>query len=193
LPEWKALRKGRFIYSSIVVILGIEIVYLFPTYRQKLIIFSKTYFQKGGPMKQLVSISIISVFAFCSLSFSQDSAALASAASSAPVSSGPALFMVDTIAMAASIEAREPVGVNSEFPVDMGKVSCWVRISSPQAPVSIKFRWYKDGEMVMEWPYSLKTESGRLWSTKSVTPGNWKVDIVDDANNIVKSAICDVK
>jgi hypothetical protein len=47
--------------------------------------------------------------------------------------------------------------------------------------------------MVMEWPYTLKTESGRLWSTKSVSTGNWKVDIVDDAKNVVKSAICDVK
>ena len=139
-------------------------------------------------MKRLISLSVYAVFALNTISFSQNSTA------SAPTpTSAPALFSVDSIAFAATIQSRDPVGVNSEFPSDIGKVSCWIRVSSSQAPVSVKFIWYQNGEMVMEWPYTLKTESGRLWSTKSISPGNWKVDIVDDAKNVVKSAICDVK
>jgi hypothetical protein len=139
-------------------------------------------------MKRLISLSFFAVFALNTISFSQDSAAL----TSTPVSA-QALFAVDSIAFAAGIESRNPVGVGSEFASDIGKVSCWIRVSASQAPVSVKFVWYQNGEMVMEWPYTLKTESGRLWSTKSVSTGNWKVDIVDDAKNVVKSAICDVK
>jgi hypothetical protein len=137
-------------------------------------------------MKYLISFSFLTLFALNGLSFSQDSAAPMPA-------SAPPIFSVDSIAFAGIVTAREPMGVNSEFPSDIGKLSCWVRIVSPQAPVIVRFQWFKNGEKVMEWPYSLKTESGRLWSTKSVTTGNWKVDIVDEANNVVKSAVCEVK
>jgi hypothetical protein len=146
----------------------------------------------GGFMKNLKSLLFLAVCSVANFSFSQDQAIPASTADQQGAAV-PFLFAVDSIAFAAGIEAREPVGVNTEFGADIGKLSCWVRVTSPQAPVSLRFVWYKDGEKTMEWPYSMKSASGRVWSTKSVFPGNWKVDIVDDANNVIKSAVCDVK
>ena len=145
-------------------------------------------------MKHLLSLSL---FAGCALycpSFSQDAPAAPSAAApaAAPVAASPT-FSVDSMVIAATVESRAPVGINSEFQADVGKVSCWARVSSSLAPVSLKFVWYKDDQVVLEWPYSLLTESGRLWSTKTISTGKWKVEIVDGAKNVVKTASFEVK
>ena len=149
-------------------------------------------------MKHVVCLSFILVFALYCLSYSQDSSASAPAQEEAvaPASAGVGdfqSFTVDSMAFAAGIESREPVGVTTEFPWDMGRVSCWIRISSSKAPVPVRFVWYKNGEVVREWLYSLFTESGRLWATKAVSTGHWKVEIVDAAKNVVKTASFVVK
>jgi hypothetical protein len=141
-------------------------------------------------MKRLVSLAFCAACALYCPSFSQDTSASPSA--SAQAAASPA-FSVDSMAIATSIESREPVGVNSEFPSDVGKVSCWAKVSSSQAPVAVKFIWYKDGQVVFEWLYSLITESGRLWATKTVSTGKWKVDIIDGAKNIAKTISFEVK
>jgi hypothetical protein len=141
-------------------------------------------------MKRLASLSFIAVVACYCLPFAQGGPAAASA--QAPAAASPT-FSVDSIAIASNVEARAPIGVGSAFPWDVGRVSCWIRISSSQAPVPVKFVWYKNGEVVLEWPYSLLSESGRLWSTKAVATGKWKVDILDGANNVVKTASFEVK
>jgi hypothetical protein len=141
-------------------------------------------------MKRAMCLSVFAMFACYSISFSQDSTASAAAQVSAAPSPS---FSVDSIAIAGNIESRMPVQVNSEFPWDVGRVFCWVRISSSHAPVPVKFLWYKNEEMVLEWPYSLISESGRLWGMKAVATGKWKVEIVDASKNIVKTASFEVK
>jgi hypothetical protein len=145
-------------------------------------------------MKRLISSSLCAVLAFYCCSFSQQGSVPApvQAPEKATAAAGPG-FSVDSIAIAGDVEQRMPVGVSSEFPWDVGRVSCWVRISSPQAPISLKFVWYKDDAVVLEWPYSLLMESGRVWSTKAVATGKWKVEIVDAARNVVKTATFEVK
>lgn len=141
-------------------------------------------------MKRLATLSLFAACALYCSSFSQD--APASAPASAPAAAPPS-FTVDSMVMAAGVESRAPVGVNSEFAADIGKVSCWARVSSSQPPVSLKFVWYKDGQVVFEWPYSLITETGRLWATKTVSTGKWKVEIVDSGKSIVKTVSFEVK
>jgi hypothetical protein len=141
-------------------------------------------------MKRTMWLSVFAVFTLYYISFSQNSAASAPAQVSAAPSPS---FLVDSIAIAGNIESRVPVGVASEFPWDVGRVFCWVRISSSHAPVPVKFLWYKNDEMVLEWPYSLISESGRLWGMKAVATGKWRVEIVDASKNIVKTASFEVK
>jgi Protein of unknown function (DUF2914) len=135
-------------------------------------------------MKALVVPVFLGLVAFYSFSFSQD------AASSKP---SPSFFTVDSLVFAATIDARSPVGANTEFQSTVEKVSCWIKITSSQAPTSLKHIWYKDDNKVFELPLTLKSQSGRLWSTKSVSPGNWKVEVVDEGGNVVKSGTFVVK
>jgi hypothetical protein len=131
-------------------------------------------------MRKLISLSCLAVLLLSAVSFSQDKA-------------GSAPFSVDSLVFATGVEARMPVGAGSEFAADVGKVSCWVKVSASQEPISMKHVWSKDGKIVFELPLSLTTQSGRIWSTKSVTPGSWKVDIVDNAGNVIKSGSFTVK
>ena len=145
---------------------------------------------QGGLMKRLATLSLFAACALYCPSFSQD--APASAPASSPAAASPS-FSVDSMVIAASVESRAPVGVNSEFSADVGKVSCSARVSSSRPPISLTFVWYKDGQVVLEWPYSLITETGRLWATKTVSTGKWKVEIVDSGKNIIKTIDFDVK
>jgi hypothetical protein len=153
-------------------------------------------------MKRIISLSLAVVSLYC-LSFSQNTQDAAAPQAQIPAppaqetqaaaptqipAGGSPIFSIDSIAIAGNIEQRVPVGVGTEFPWDVGRVSCWARISSSQAPVAMKFKWYKNNELVLEWPYSLLSESGRVWSTKAVASGNWKVEIVDAAGNVAKTA-----
>ena len=143
-------------------------------------------FNGGGVcMKTLRLAACLAVTVFCSFSFSQDSASA--------IKSPSAVFTVDSLVFAASIDSKEPVGINTEFEASVGKVSCWTRVTSSQAPTPLKHIWYKDDKKVFELPLTLKSQSGRLWSTKSISAGNWKVEIVDDAGNVVKSETFVVK
>jgi hypothetical protein len=147
-------------------------------------------FFQGDFMKYLFSLFLFSVGTIYSQSFSQESPATVPAQTSLSTSPG---FSVDSIAIAGNIEQRMPVGIESQFPWDVGRVSCWISVSSSQAPVPIKFVWYKNDELISEWPYSLLSETGRVWSTKAVASGKWRVEIVDAAKTVVKTASFEVK
>jgi len=126
-------------------------------------------------MKALIASACIVLLMF-SFSFSQTDT------SAKP---GSTLITVDSMAFAAGIDARAPMGIATEFESTTEKVSCWTIVSSSQGPVSVKHVWYKDDNKVFELPLTLTSQSGRLWSTKSVSSGNWRVDVVDDAGNVV--------
>jgi hypothetical protein len=111
-----------------------------------------------------------------------------SAASPESTPSTPKVCKVDSILFATGIESRAPVGVNNVFEPSIRKVFCWTKISIDRAPVTVKHVWYNGTEKVFELPLRLKYASGRLWSYKTVTPGDWKVDVVNEAGDVIGSA-----
>jgi hypothetical protein len=111
-----------------------------------------------------------------------------SAASTESVSTTPKVCKVDSILFATGIESRVPVGVSNVFEPTTRKVFCWTKISIDRAPVTVKHVWYNGDEKVFEMPLRLKYASGRLWSYKTVTPGDWKVDVVNEAGEVIGSA-----
>lgn len=111
-----------------------------------------------------------------------------SAASTESASATPKVCKVDSIVFATGIASRVPVGVSNVFEPSVRKVFCWTKISIDRAPVTIKHVWYNGTEKVFELPLRLKYDSGRLWSYKTVTPGDWKVDVVNEAGEVIGSA-----
>jgi hypothetical protein len=135
-------------------------------------------------MKRTVLLSLIGLALWGFAAYGQtDSAASADAASSTPK-----VCKVDSILFGTGVESRALVGASNVFDPSIRKVFCWTKISIDRAPVTVKHVWYNGTEKVFELPLRLKYASGRLWSYKTVTPGDWKVDVVNEQGEVIGSA-----
>lgn len=131
-----------------------------------------------------ISPVLLALVIFNSLSFSQEAALSKTALPS---------FTVDSMVFAAKIESRSPIGVNTVFQSTIEKVSCWTKVITLKTPATLKHVWYKNDTKIFELPLTLKSPSGRLWSTKTVSGGNWKVEVVDEGGKVLKSGTFVVK
>ena len=95
---------------------------------------------------------------------------------------------VEKIVIASGVENREPVGEAAAFGKSAGKVFTWTKISAGTTPVTIKHVYYLDGKMVREIELKINASPYRVWSWKNVTPGNWKVEVTDEAGAVLASA-----
>jgi hypothetical protein len=100
---------------------------------------------------------------------------------------------LDSILFATGIDKRVPVGVNKDFDASTKKVFCWTKLSIQNAPTTVNHVWYNYEEKVAEIPLTLNFASGRLWSYKTVSPGQWKVEVVTAAGTVLGSATFTVK
>ena len=95
---------------------------------------------------------------------------------------------VEKIATAASVENREPAGETSTFDGTAARVYTWTKITAANTPVTIKHVYYFGEKKVFELELSVKSSPYRVWSSKTVWPGNWKVDVTDEAGKVLSSA-----
>jgi len=92
---------------------------------------------------------------------------------------------VESILTAASVENREPVAPTAAFEKTAGRVYTWTKITTTEAPVKIKHVYYADGKKVTEIELNVKAKTYRVWSNKAVWPGNWKVEVTDEAGKVL--------
>lgn len=102
-------------------------------------------------------------------------------------SSSAAGLKVEKAVAATAVENREPVGEGTEFDASVGKVYCWTKILAEAAPTTIKHVWYADDQQVFEISLDIKYPSTRTWSVKTVKAGSWRVEITDDAGNVLSA------
>jgi hypothetical protein len=117
---------------------------------------------------------------------------IAAAQEKAGKAASPALT-VEKIVVATSVENHEPVGESKEFEASVGTVYCWTKIMASTTPATIKHVWYLGEEKVFEIPLEIKYPSTRTWSSKTVSPGDWKVEVTDDAGAVLSSISFTVK
>lgn len=135
-------------------------------------------------MKNSLLFGIAGILFLCPGAFAQQD----SVASADTVSHIPKVYKLDSIAFGTGVEQRVPQGVANEFGPSPAKVFCWTKISINAAPVNIKHVWYNGDEKVLEVPLRLRYASGRLWSYKTVTPGQWKVDVIGENGDVIGSS-----
>jgi len=100
---------------------------------------------------------------------------------------------VEKAVVATGVENREPVGVAKEFDASVGQVYCWTRVISATVPTTIKHVWYVDNQKVFEIPLDIKYPRTRTWSSKTIKPGNWRVDVTDESGTVLTSVSFTVK
>lgn len=119
------------------------------------------------------------------LTLAQAPAAPAQPAQPAPAAAAPAAAPASTIVVAdakvgTGVEAREIVGEAATFPSTVGKVFCWTKVTGG-AGQSVTHAWYLNGEKMSEVSLSLKFDSVRTYSYKTIgadMKGAWKVEIL---------------
>lgn len=109
------------------------------------------------------------------------------AAASAQKPAAPAV-KVDKLVIASSIEDRTPQGEAATFPGDTKNVFTWTRITAESVPAKIKHVYYTDGKKVAEVELAINGSPYRVWSSKLVKPGNWKVEIQDEDGAVLASS-----
>ena len=100
---------------------------------------------------------------------------------------------VKKIVVATSVQDREPVGENTEFPASVGTLSCWTKVAAKTLPSTVKHVWYIGDKKVFELSLDIKYPSTNTWSTVSVRPGTWKVVVTDAAGAELSSVSFSVK
>ena len=128
-------------------------------------------------MKKYLIASLVTVAAAC---------AVYAQTAPAEQKTAPAI-KVEKIVTAAGVENREPVNEAASFDKSAGKVYTWTRITSEQVPTKIKHIYYADGKKVFELELSINSSPYRVWSNKTVWPGNWKVEVTDEAGTVLSS------
>jgi hypothetical protein len=103
---------------------------------------------------------------------------------------------VENIAICTAVENRQPMGTDSVFSADAGKLYCFTKIASQADSTEISHVWYyKDKEMA-RIILPVKAKTWRTWSAKTIMPewkGNWRVEIQDSDGDVITSLSFRVK
>lgn len=89
---------------------------------------------------------------------------------------------VRTIQFGTDIENRQLVGMDSIFSNNIGTVYCYTHITGARDATDIVHIWYYEDEEKARVPLTVKSESWRTWSSKTIQPvwtGKWQVVVVD--------------
>jgi hypothetical protein len=130
----------------------------------------------------------------------QQPAAPAPAASApAPATPAPAAkseaaapsLNISRMEIAGSVENRQPVGIAATFPANTEKVYCYLELTDVPKDTTITYVWtLGPNEMGKVSQPVKKSSRWRTWGNKSLggMKGDWKVDVLDEAGAVLKSA-----
>ncbi len=97
---------------------------------------------------------------------------------------------VENIAVCTSVVDRQPVGTDSVFTSDVGKLYCFTKLTSQTDTSEISHVWFYQGKQMAKIDLPMNAKSWRTWSAKTIIPawkGDWKVEIQDANGNLIKS------
>lgn len=112
--------------------------------------------------------------------------------SATPESKAPSSDLtIARMEIAGSVENREPAGIAASFPATQEKVYCFVELKDIPQDTTITFVWSLGGNEVDKISQQIKKSwRWRTWSNKTINgmKGDWKVDVLDEAGAVLKSA-----
>jgi hypothetical protein len=112
-------------------------------------------------------------------------ALMASPALSAVISTSA--LHVEKMAVGTAIDGHTLEGAAETFDATIPQLYCWTRVTTEATPATLKHVWYLDGKQVANISLPIKYASVRTWSSKTPSPGAWKVEAVDAAGTVLSS------
>ena len=99
-------------------------------------------------------------------------------------------IQVENIAVCTSVENRQPIGTDSVFTADIGKLYCFSKLKSETDTSEISHVWFYQDKQMAKIDLTMKAKSWRTWSYKTILPswkGNWRVEVQDSNGNVISS------
>ena len=96
---------------------------------------------------------------------------------------------VSVAAICKDVVDLEPEGSGTSFPVSVGKLYCFTKITGAQSPTQITHVWSFDGNERARVDLAVNSASWRTYSSKIIQPhelGAWSVDVLDSGGNVLK-------
>lgn len=106
--------------------------------------------------------------------------------STAPVE---APVQVIEIAFTTEVSSRTPVTRANSFDESAGEVFFWNRILAKKLPTKIRHVWYRNDKKVADYDLNIRYKRTRVWTGKTVKSGQWRVEILDEAGEVVMTAM----
>ncbi|MBN1626761.1 MAG: DUF2914 domain-containing protein [Deltaproteobacteria bacterium] len=103
---------------------------------------------------------------------------------------GSAGLTVDDIRICTSVEDRQPIGADTSFDSDVGRLFCFTKLSGDQENSTIYHVWYFNDKEVSRIELSVRAKTWRTWSNKNILntwTGNWRVDVLTSEGNVLGS------
>jgi len=103
---------------------------------------------------------------------------------------------VSSIAICTGVENRQPIGTDSVFTADTGKLYCYTKLTSQADTSEISHVWFYQDKEMAKINLLVKAKTWRTWSVKTILPawkGNWKVDVQDANGKVISSASFRIK
>ncbi len=97
---------------------------------------------------------------------------------------------VEDAAIATEVTDLTPQGVSDSFPPTVSKLYAFTRIVGAEGETTVKHLWFYQDRLMAEVELPVRSPSWRTYSSKNILPswtGNWRVDITDEAGNLLKS------
>lgn len=91
---------------------------------------------------------------------------------------------------ATDVKDRQPVGVDTAFSANVGKIFCFTRIQGAADTSQIAHVWYYKEEEKARINLDVESSDWRTWSSKSILEswtGRWRVLIEDSEGNVLTS------
>lgn len=88
------------------------------------------------------------------------------------------------------IDAREPVGVGTSFPVDTPSLVGWSRVAGANEAIEITHVWKQNGDVVAKVPLKVTSSPFRTYSRKTLhgnPAGNWVLEVVGPGDAVIGS------
>jgi len=97
---------------------------------------------------------------------------------------------VVNIVICTSIENRQPIGEDSVFTADVGKLYCFTKLISQADTSEISHVWFYKDDQVSKVDLTMKARTWRTWSSKTILSdwkGDWWVEVQDTEGNTISN------
>ena len=101
----------------------------------------------------------------------------------------PALVL-EEIQICTGVEDRQPTGVGTVFPDDLGKLYCFTKIGGAMGTAYVYHVWYFGDTEIARVKLPVKSPSWRTWSSKMLNMGlgSGRVEVVSESGEILGKA-----